>query len=141
MAGETKTVLIAVAISAVVLSIVAILAVNKLVTVRLLPIIGFCLFWANYVFLRMAKLRRENEQAPARWKFAGVLATAGIYFAGALWGIMLFAREREWYGIAGAAVAIVIGGFCLVMSARLQRRYLREREGAERPTLCKERKG
>ena len=133
--------MIAIAITTVLVSIVAVLAVNQFVTARSLPIIGFCLFWANYVFLRMAKLRRENEQTPARWKFAGVLATAGIYFAGALWGIMLFASEREWYEIAGAAVAIVIGGFCLVMSARLQRRYLRERERAERPTLCKEREG
>jgi hypothetical protein len=63
----------------------------------------------------------EGSHLMASWKFWATLATAGVYFAGALWGIILFAREREWYEIFGAAFAAGFGAFLLAISRRLQR--------------------
>jgi hypothetical protein len=124
MALKTKTIMVVVAISSFAVILIAILAIEGYLSGRLLPIVGFCLLWSNYVFFR-ATLQNsgtiEDSHSTISWRFCAALGSAGIYFAGALWGLILFLTERQWYMIIGTVFSTAIGVFVLNVSRRLPR--------------------
>jgi hypothetical protein len=116
-----KTILIAVAADSLVISFAAMLVVNGVLSTALLAALGFFLFWANYMFVQA-----RSRPVGTSWKSLSLEGTAGIYFSGALWGLVSLARDREWNQIFGPVIALAIGTFCLSRSRRLRTREERD---------------
>jgi hypothetical protein len=121
VARQTKLILGAIGADVVAVVLIGLLTMHSFVPSRLLPIISFCLFWANFVYFRLLTfLKRGNEGSHSfvTWKYIACMATAGIYFAGAIWAIILSVQDHEFYGLLGTAFSACVGIFCLRMAQR-----------------------
>lgn len=125
MRSRIGKILIAVAVDVVAVSITVFLALRGVLSLQSLPLVSFCLFWGNYVFLLATTTSghpKEGSGPQGPWKLLAVVGVAGVYFAGALWGIILYVSEREWYELLAAAFAVGVGTFCLAMARRIRGR-------------------
>jgi hypothetical protein len=116
LSAEKKKILGAVGVDTVVVALIAWLVVNGFTSLRVVPIVSFCLFWANFVFLRILTRSREirnSNETDDNWKFLALMTVAGVYFAGAVWGIILFVNEHELYGLLGTVFSTCFGAFCM----------------------------
>lgn len=119
---RAKAVITAVGVSSAAIILVCSLVIGGYLSNKLLPVLAFCLFWSNYVFFRATAQNAVTPNDPRPrilWKFCAALGTAGIYFAGALWALISFLNEREWYEIVGTFFSAGIGIFMLGVSKKL----------------------
>jgi hypothetical protein len=121
-----RLILMMVGVNTLAVMCVSVLAIHQVLSANTLPVIAFGLFWANYILFRInhLRVRDKHDHLQVWWKASGLLATAGVYFAGALWGITIFFREGGWIDLFGAMFAVAIGLFCIVKAGQIQERVL-----------------
>jgi len=119
MHPNEKSALRAVAITVVADSLIigsaAVLVVGGLFSTAVLAALGFLLFWANQMFFQA-----RSHPTGTSWKSLALEATAGIYFSGAVWGVVTLARDRNWNQLFGPIIAGAIGALCLSRGRRLR---------------------
>jgi hypothetical protein len=116
MSGETRRIFLAIGLDIVAVALIGVLVSIGFLPSRLLPVASFCLFWANYLFFRSMALptgNRDRKFPVSNWKFLALMSTAGVYFAGALWGIILYVNDHELYALLGTGFSTCVGLLCV----------------------------
>jgi hypothetical protein len=94
-------------------AVIALLAVDGLLSRGALTVAGFCLGWFNFVYLSVMLGRHS---APRRYVI--VLIAAGVFFAGAVGGLGAI-RDGDLYAVIPTVFSLAMGtGFVVVARRR-----------------------